>query len=92
VDGVTCHVLMPVFDGIKPLDAIGPHEVFTAASALVTGRGGGTPGYRVTTPRHGPVRARGSAPGVHTVPGEQVSPDHYSTPSSRDWYGRYSHF
>ncbi len=48
------HVVMPVFDGIQPLDAVGPHEVFATASALVSG-----PGYRITTvaARPGPVRA-----------------------------------
>ena len=43
-----------MFDGIQPLDAVGPHEVFAAASELVSG-----PGYRMTTVgvASGPVRA-----------------------------------
>jgi transcriptional regulator GlxA family with amidase domain len=65
VDGVTHHVVMPVFDGIQPLDAVGPHEVLMAASALVSARGTG-PGYRITTvaTQPGPVRAES---GLHLV-------------------------
>lgn len=49
---------MPVFDGVQPLDAVGPHEVLMSASALVTARGTG-PEYRITTvaTQPGPVRA-----------------------------------
>jgi transcriptional regulator GlxA family with amidase domain len=41
------HVVIVVFDGVQPLDAVGPHEVFAGAgrAAVSVGRAGG---YRVT--------------------------------------------
>ncbi|HET6257184.1 helix-turn-helix domain-containing protein [Pseudonocardia sp.] len=40
-------VLIPVFDGIQPLDAAGPHEVLMGATRLLA-LIGSEPGYRVT--------------------------------------------
>ncbi len=37
------HVVVPVFDGVQPLDVTGPHEVFMTATALL-----GEGGYRVS--------------------------------------------
>jgi transcriptional regulator GlxA family with amidase domain len=48
VGTVTHHVVLPVFDGIQPLDAVGPYEVLMGASAVLTARGTG-PAYRITT-------------------------------------------
>ena len=41
------HVVIVAFDGVQPLDAVGPHEVFAGASraAAAADRAGG---YRVT--------------------------------------------
>jgi transcriptional regulator GlxA family with amidase domain len=52
-------VLIPLFDGIQPLDVTGPHEVFAGAAELLALRGVG-PGYRVTlvAERPGPVRSQ----------------------------------
>ena len=46
------HVVIVVFDGVQPLDAVGPHEVFTGAgrAAASVGRAGG---YRVTLASNG---------------------------------------
>jgi len=56
------------FDGLQPLDAVGPHEVFAGAAraAAALGRAGG---YRVTvaSPYGGPVRAE-SGLELGTVP------------------------
>jgi transcriptional regulator GlxA family with amidase domain len=57
--GVPVHeVLIPLFDGVQPLDVAGPHEVFSGAAQIVERRGDG-PGYRVSlvAERPGPVRA-----------------------------------
>jgi transcriptional regulator GlxA family with amidase domain len=52
------HVVIVAFEGVQPLDAVGPHEVFAGArrAAASVGRVGG---YRVTlaSPGGGPVRA-----------------------------------
>ncbi len=52
------HVVIVAFDGLQPLDAVGPHEVFAGAAraAAALGRAGG---YRVTVAsrRGGPVQA-----------------------------------
>ncbi len=52
------HVVIVAFDGLQPLDAVGPHEVFAGAGRAATslGRAGG---YRVTlaSAAGGPVRA-----------------------------------
>src|SRR5271170_7578840 len=42
-----CHVVIVAFEGLQPLDAVGPHEVFAGAAraAASLGRAGG---YRVT--------------------------------------------
>jgi len=52
------HVVIVAFDGLQPLDAVGPHEVFAGAAraAAALGRAGG---YRVTVASRygGPVRA-----------------------------------
>jgi transcriptional regulator GlxA family with amidase domain len=52
-------VLIPLFDGVQPLDVAGPHEVLAGAGQLLEHRGDG-PGYRVTlvAQRPGPVRAQ----------------------------------
>jgi transcriptional regulator GlxA family with amidase domain len=46
------HVVIVVFDGVQPLDAVGPHEVFAGAgqAAASVGRAGG---YRVTMASRG---------------------------------------
>lgn len=41
------HVVIVVFDGVQPLDAVGPHEVFAGARRAVASVGG-SGGYRVT--------------------------------------------
>ncbi len=52
------HVVIVAFDGVQPLDAVGPHEVFAGAgrAAAAAGRAGG---YRVTlaSADGGPVTA-----------------------------------
>jgi len=54
----TRHVVIVAFDGVQPIDAVGPHEVFSGAAraAAALGRDGG---YRVTlaSARGGPVRS-----------------------------------
>jgi transcriptional regulator GlxA family with amidase domain len=57
-DHVPVHeVLIPLFDGVQPLDVVGPHEVLAGAGRLVEHRAGG-PGYGVSlvAERPGPVR------------------------------------
>jgi transcriptional regulator GlxA family with amidase domain len=51
------HVVIVAFDGLQPLDAVGPHEVFAGATRAAAALG--RAGYRVTlTSRQGgPVRA-----------------------------------
>ena len=60
--------MIVAFDGLQPLDAVGPHEVFAGAAraAAALGRAGG---YRVTvaSPYGGPVRAE-SGLELGTVP------------------------
>jgi len=53
-------VLIPLFDGVQPLDVAGPHDVLTGASRLLEHRDAG-PGYRVSlvATRPGPVRCLG---------------------------------
>ncbi len=48
------HVVVPVFDGVQPLDVVGPHEVFMGATELLDDEG-----YRVSlvSAGAGPVRA-----------------------------------
>jgi transcriptional regulator GlxA family with amidase domain len=62
------HVVIVLFDGVQPLDAVGPHEVFAGAGQAVAalGRAGG---YRVTLASRdgGAVRAE-SGLMLHTVP------------------------
>jgi len=62
------HVVIVAFDGLQPLDAVGPHEVFAGAAraAAALGRAGG---YRVTVAsrRGGPVQAE-SGLELGTVP------------------------
>ena len=41
------HVVIVVFDGVQPLDAVGPHEVFAGAGQAVVARGRAG-GYRVS--------------------------------------------
>jgi transcriptional regulator GlxA family with amidase domain len=41
-------VVIPVFDGIQPLDATGPHEVLMGATRLLDHLGSEKAGYRVT--------------------------------------------
>ncbi|MGI5126503.1 GlxA family transcriptional regulator [Pseudonocardia sp. CA-107938] len=57
------HVVVPVFDGVQPLDVTGPHEVFMGATALL-----GDAGYRVS------LVAAGSAP-VRADSGLRLLPD-----------------
>lgn len=51
-------VLIPLYDGVQPLDVTGQHEVFAAATKLLRLTGGG-PGYRLSlvAAEPGPVRA-----------------------------------
>lgn len=51
-------VLIPIFDGVQPLDVIGPYEVLTGAS-LVLDLAGAGPGYVLTlaSASGGPVKA-----------------------------------
>ena len=62
------HVVIVAFDGLQPLDAVGPHEVFAGATRAAATLGQ-TGGYRVTVAsRHGgPVRAE-SGLELGTVP------------------------
>jgi transcriptional regulator GlxA family with amidase domain len=56
-DHVPVHeVLIPLFEGVQPLDVAGPHEVLAGAARLVEHRGSG-PGYRISlvAERPGPV-------------------------------------
>jgi transcriptional regulator GlxA family with amidase domain len=66
------HVVIVAFDGVQPLDAVGPHEVFAGAgrAASSVGRAGG---YRVTlaSSAGGTVRAEsGLRLGTELLPGE----------------------
>jgi transcriptional regulator GlxA family with amidase domain len=66
------HVVIVAFDGVQPLDAVGPHEVFAGArqAAAALGRAGG---YRVTlaSTSGGTVRAEsGLVLGTAPLPGE----------------------
>jgi transcriptional regulator GlxA family with amidase domain len=53
------HVVIVTFDGLQPLDAVGPHEVFAGASRVAAAAGRKTGGYRVTmvSRRGRPVRS-----------------------------------
>jgi putative intracellular protease/amidase len=73
-DHVPVHeVLIPLFDGVQPLDVVGPHEVLAGAGRLVQHRGDG-PGYGVSlvAERPGPVAMRRAFLRRRGVP-----PDHY---------------
>src|SRR5271163_1490684 len=64
-------VVIVAFDGLQPLDAVGPHEVFAGASraAAALGRAGG---YRVTLASRGGTVVRsesGLALGTEPLPG-----------------------
>jgi transcriptional regulator GlxA family with amidase domain len=50
-------VLIPLYDGVQPLDVAGPHEVLAGAGRLLA-RGGGGGGYRISlvAERPGPIR------------------------------------
>ncbi len=66
------HVVIVAFEGVQPLDAVGPHEVFAGArrAAASLGRVGG---YRVTLASKGggTVRAEsGLVLGTETLPGD----------------------
>ena len=41
-------VVIVAFDGMQPLDAIGPHEVFAGATAVLAARKKPAPGYHLT--------------------------------------------
>jgi transcriptional regulator GlxA family with amidase domain len=65
------HVVIVAFDGLQPLDVVGPHEVFAGATkaSAALGRAGG---YRVTVASRqgGPVRAEsGLELGTASLPG-----------------------
>jgi len=62
------HVVIVAFDGLQPLDAVGPHEVFAGAGRAVAGMGRAG-GYRVSVVSvdGGPVRAE-SGLELGTVP------------------------
>jgi transcriptional regulator GlxA family with amidase domain len=65
------HVVIVAFDGIQPLDAVGPHEVFSSATRVMAAHGR-TGGYRVTLASlgGGPVRAEsGLELGTAPLPG-----------------------
>jgi transcriptional regulator GlxA family with amidase domain len=72
------HVVVVAFPGLQPLDALGPIEVFDAASQVMAARGQGD-GYRVTLASHGGqvVRSR-SGVGLCTAPLPDPS-DHIDT-------------
>jgi len=55
--GVERLVAIVVFDGVQPLDVVGPHEVFAGANAVLAHRGSNDPRYRLVTvgARRGPV-------------------------------------
>jgi transcriptional regulator GlxA family with amidase domain len=66
------HVVIVAFEGVQPLDAVGPHEVFAGArrAAASLGKAGG---YRVTlaSTGGGTVRAEsGLVLGTETLPGD----------------------
>jgi transcriptional regulator GlxA family with amidase domain len=50
-------VAIVVFDGVQPLDVVGPHEVFAGANSVLAQRGSDDPRYRLVTVgvRRGPV-------------------------------------
>lgn len=58
-------VLIVAFDGMQPLDAIGPHEVFAGATAVLSSKGRTTAGYDLSM-----VCARGTT--VTTESGLQI--------------------
>jgi transcriptional regulator GlxA family with amidase domain len=62
------HVVIVTFDGLQPLDAVGPHEVFAGAARAAAGSGRAG-GYRVTIASRGggPVRSE-SGLELGTVP------------------------
>jgi transcriptional regulator GlxA family with amidase domain len=62
------HVVIVAFDGLQPLDVVGPHEVFVGATEAAESVGG-TCGYRVTVASvaGGPVRTE-SGLELGTVP------------------------
>lgn len=69
-------VLMVAFDGVQPLDVVGPHEVFSGANRAA-GSLGRTGGYRVTvvSPRGGPVRSEsGLEIGTAPLPAPEAEP------------------
>jgi transcriptional regulator GlxA family with amidase domain len=68
-------VLVPLFDGVQPLDVVGPHEVLAGAGQLLEHRGCGS-GYRVTlaAERPGPVRGLSGLQLVADVPLPESGP------------------
>jgi transcriptional regulator GlxA family with amidase domain len=68
-------VLIPLFDGVQPLDVAGPHEVLAGAGQLLEHRGRGS-GYRVTlaAERPGPVRGLSGLQLVADVPLPESGP------------------
>src|SRR5580693_4241492 len=66
------HVVIVAFEGVQPLDAVGPHEVFAGARRAAASLGK-TGGYRVTLASKGggTVRAEsGLVLGTETLPGD----------------------
>jgi transcriptional regulator GlxA family with amidase domain len=62
------HVVIVAFDGVQPLDVVGPHEVFAGAARAVAARGR-SGGYRVSVCSHGGGALRAeSGLSLHTAP------------------------
>ena len=47
-------VLFVLFDGVQPLDVVGPHEVFAGANGVLDAEGRGDPRYRLVLAAHKP--------------------------------------
>ena len=73
------HVVLVTYDGVQPLDVVGPHEVFCGATRAAASLGS-SGGYRVTVAslRGGPVRSE-SGIELGTVP----LPESLAAPSAR---------
>jgi transcriptional regulator GlxA family with amidase domain len=42
------HVVIVLFDGVQPIDVVGPHEVFAGANGVLDADGGNDPRYQLT--------------------------------------------
>ena len=64
------HVVIVAFDGLQPLDAVGPHEVFTGAARAAAALGRTGPYGATIASRRGP-RTGGERPRAGQVPRQQ---------------------